>query len=72
MLMIKGHFDGATVVLDEPADLAVGQVVRVVVEQSTPAEAARPRRGPLFGFAKGMVEMRDDFNDPLEEFEEYM
>jgi len=32
MPSIKGHFDGTAVVLDEPASLAVGQLVRVIVE----------------------------------------
>jgi hypothetical protein len=42
MLSIKGHFDGTTVVLDEPASLAVGQSVRVVVEPAVDlAELAR-------------------------------
>lgn len=29
---IKGHFDGHSIVLDEPASLAVGQEVRVFIE----------------------------------------
>ena len=29
---IKGHFDGQTVVLDEPFNLQVGQEVRVYIE----------------------------------------
>ncbi len=29
---IKGHFDGRSIVLDEPASLAVGQEVRVFIE----------------------------------------
>lgn len=69
---IKGHFDGKAVVLDEPAALLVGQAVRVVVEPAVTDESPPRKRKPLAGFAKGMFEMRDDFNDPLEEFEEYM
>ena len=68
MLSIKGHFDGTTVVLDEPASLEVGQAVRIVVELAAAPTAPRPS---LAGFAKGMFEMRDDFNDPLDEFAEY-
>jgi hypothetical protein len=70
MLSIKGHFDGAAVVLDEPVSLAIGQPVRVVVETALPVEALPPRRC-LGGFAKGMFVMRDDFNEPLNEFSEY-
>ena len=67
---IKGHFDGTAVVLDEPATLAVGQAVRIVVIDDPPPAATPPRRR-LAGFAKGMFEMRDDFNDPLEDFADY-
>ncbi len=71
MVTIKGHFDGTAVVLDEPADLAVGQVVRGVVEP-VPAAEAGPWRPSLAGFAKGWFVMSDDFNDPLVEFEDHM
>ena len=27
---------------------------------------------PKFGSAKGLIEMSDDFDDPLEDFEDYM
>ena len=72
MRLIKGHFDGTAIVLDEPATLAVGQIVRVVVEpEPAPAVDAKPGRPPLAGFAKGMFDMRADFNEPLDEFAEY-
>ncbi len=50
---IKGHFDGTSVVLDEPASLAVGQEVRIVVDTISSANAARTS---VSGFAKGMLE----------------
>lgn len=34
MVSLKGHFDGKSIVLDEPASLAVGQQVRVIVAAS--------------------------------------
>ncbi len=74
MSSIKAHFDGTAVVLDEPASLTVGQQVRVVIDSSDSPDANElphmPRKS-LAGFAKGMFEMRDDFNDPLDEFAEY-
>lgn len=70
MSSIKGHFDGNAVVLDEPASLAVGQQVRVAID-SSPANQAAPGRPSLVGFAKGTFEVRDDFDDPLDEFAEY-
>jgi len=33
---------------------------------------ASPQRRPQFGSAKGPVVMADDFDAPLEDFEEYM
>lgn len=71
MTFIKGHFDGTAVVLDEPATLAVGQAVRIVVEAEASGIAPTQPRKSLAGFAKGMFEMRDDFNDPLDDFAEY-
>jgi hypothetical protein len=68
---IKGHFDGRWVVLDEPASLAIGQPVRVLVDSEPVVQTAKPDRPSRFGFAKGMFEMREDFNDPLDEFAEY-
>ncbi len=35
-----------------------------------PIEKKRPY--PKFGSAKGLIEMSDDFDDPIEDFEEYM
>ena len=73
MLTIKGHFDGTAVVLDEPAELAVGQVVRVVVEPTQVTDPALPAPGrSRFGFAKGLCVMRDEFDDPLDEFADDM
>lgn len=75
MPSIKGHFDGTAIVLDElpPHTLVVGQAVRVVVDPQPSAADPPPAmpRPSLAGFAKGMFEMRDDFNDPLDEFAEY-
>jgi hypothetical protein len=71
MSSIKGHFDGAAVVLDEPASLAVGQQVRIVIDSPDANEAQATARKSLAGFAKGMFEMRDDFNELLDEFAEY-
>ncbi|MEO0458258.1 MAG: DUF2281 domain-containing protein [Cyanobacteria bacterium P01_A01_bin.114] len=38
------------------------------VQQSVQAEQPRPQ----FGSAKGLIEMSDDFDEPLEDFKEYM
>ena len=72
MTIFKGHYDGQAVVFDEvpPYPLVIGQQVQIVVETTAGTNAA-PLRKSLVGFAKGMFEMRDDFNDPLDEFAEY-
>lgn len=43
MVSLKGHFDGKAIVLDEPASLAVGQQVRVIVE--SPVRSSDPVMG---------------------------
>jgi hypothetical protein len=70
MSSLKAHFDGQSTLLDEPATLKAGQSVRVVVDNAISDDQPTARKS-LAGFAKGMFEMRDDFNDPLDEFAEY-
>ena len=41
---IKGHFDGKSIILDEPASLWVGQSVRIIVDPPTAAERAELAR----------------------------
>jgi antitoxin (DNA-binding transcriptional repressor) of toxin-antitoxin stability system len=36
----------------------------------TPTTTAKPR--PKFGSAKGLIKMSDDFDEPLEDFKDYM
>ena len=69
---IQGHFDGSSVVLDEPASLMVGQKVQVVIDSESPTPVIPSTRRSLAGFAKGMFEMKDDFNEPLDGFAEYV
>lgn len=71
MTTLKAHFDGSQIVFDEPPPLALtaGQEVLVIV--NTSPNVTQPPRKSLAGFAKGMFVMRDDFNDPLDEFADY-
>jgi antitoxin (DNA-binding transcriptional repressor) of toxin-antitoxin stability system len=41
------------------------------VVKLTPLEPS-PKRRPQFGSAKGLITMSDDFDEPLEDFREYM
>ncbi len=47
MSTIKAHFDGQSIVLDEPAELAVGQAVRVIVEPVDVTELSRAHLAEL-------------------------
>ena len=40
------------------------------VVKLTPTTSIKPR--PKFGSAKGLIEISDDFDEPLEDFQEYM
>ncbi len=66
---VNAHFDGNVIVPDEPLPLAPGEKLRVTIERAS-AESDVPRRS-LRGIAKGMFEMGDDFNEPLDCFDEY-
>ncbi len=70
MISLKAHFDGSQIVFDEQPTTALtaGQEVLVIVN---PTPSDTPPRKSLAGFAKGMFVMRDDFNDPLDEFADY-
>lgn len=37
-----------------------------------PVSASRVKRRPKFGSAKGLVKISDDFDEPLEDFKDYM
>ena len=66
---VNAHFDGTVIVPDEPLPFAPGERLRVIIERAT-GESVGSRRS-LRGIAKGMFEMRHDFNEPLDCFEEY-
>ncbi|QDU86821.1 hypothetical protein Pla175_01740 [Pirellulimonas nuda] len=69
MASIQGHFDGVAIVLDEPAKLAVGQRVRVVVESPTEASAC----GDRLGAWKGKFRIIDSGDEVvLDHFQDYL
>ena len=41
-------------------------------EQSAPAQRSLATKKPVFGSYKGTFEMGDDFDEPLEDFKDYM
>ncbi len=46
----------------------------VITQAGTPVATLMPaqRRGSGFGSMKGLIKMSDDFDEPLEDFAEYM
>ena len=64
--LIDAAVRGEEVIITAP-DTAGEQVVRLVAEAATQPEGRRPR----FGSAKGLIHLRDDFDDPLPDFDEY-
>jgi hypothetical protein len=65
---VRARYDGHVFVPETPVDLPEGAVLEGLVEER---KDERPRRQP--GSAKGLpFYMADDFDDPLEDFAEYM
>ena len=64
-MTIKAHFDGKTIVLDEPVTLIAGQVVTVLV-----GPAAKESTWPVDYFDKLAGSMPDLERAPQGEFEE--
>lgn len=54
-----------------PEDLKkqVADFVDFLKSKSKGSEEKKPRQ---FGYAKGLIEMSDDFDEPLEDFKDYM
>lgn len=66
-----GH--GQTAVLLAEQDyrqlLGVLEQIKVIVTQTQPPEARKQR---VFGSSKGLVKMDDSFDEPLDDFKDYM
>jgi prevent-host-death family protein len=42
------------------------------VVKLVPISSLKKRRSPLFGVDKGLIAISDDFDEPLEDFKDYM
>ena len=62
--------DGVLKPLEETG-LAEHELVEVEIKR-TPQGEAEPRRQRMPGSAKGLIKMADDFDEPLEDFRDYM
>lgn len=49
-----------------------GEEILITVGGQTVTMKVTPNKQPKFGSAKGQVWMSDDFDEPLEEFKDYM
>lgn len=54
-----------------PADLKkqVSDFVEFLKQKS---KGSKPKKGPKFGYAKDFFKMSPDFDEPLEDFKDYM
>ncbi|MDR0443024.1 MAG: DUF2281 domain-containing protein [Treponema sp.] len=59
--------DSRRLVIDVPREIPTGPVILTF----TPAGAER-QKIPVFGCAKGQFRMSEDFDEPLEDFRDYM
>ena len=65
---LRARYDGRALILEEPADLPQGVLLDLWAESAKVQE--KPRRKA--GSAKGLITMREDFDDPIPGFEDYL
>jgi len=74
--MHQVNLEEAKAQLPDLIDAAVGGEEVIIAKDAqhlvklVPVATTKPR--PQFGSAKGLITMSDDFDEPLEDFEEYM
>ena len=54
-------------VVDVPREVPAGRTVLAFTPATT-----EPQKVPVFGCSKGKYRMADDFDEPLEDFKDYM
>jgi antitoxin (DNA-binding transcriptional repressor) of toxin-antitoxin stability system len=67
--LVDAVLNGEEVVITKDDQSAVRLVVMPLPNQ---ALTKREKRRQLFGSAKGLITMSDDFDQPLEDFKDYM
>lgn len=68
--VIEGVYEDGKVTLDHKAEVAVRTKLKVIFGEIEDADTV-PSKRP-FGIAKGTVHMAPDFDEPLEDLEDYM
>lgn len=64
--------DNRHIDIELPADVPVGEAIVTLTIEPKNSKKMGTRLGELFGQGKGEIRMRDDFDAPLKDFEEYM
>lgn len=67
---IKGYYDHGQIILDEqpPVKTKTGVIVTFLSEEKKDLKPAKRKLGGL----EGKVNLPDDFNEPLDDFKDYM
>ena len=63
------------VFIDVPREVPTGKtniVIHFPISQEVRESASTAEKIPVFGCAKGQFRMSEDFNEPLEDFKDYM
>ena len=58
--------------LPEEQKKSVSDYIAFLLEKATKENAGKPKPKAVFGSMKGMFKMAPDFDEPLEEFKDYM
>ena len=72
MLAIQGIYDNGRLILEDAAPMDHVKVI-VIFPQDSPEDFRRHLGKPVkFGGWEGKLSVSDDFNAPIDDFEEYM
>jgi len=72
MQTVKALYDGTNIRLLQPAPVKDEWEVLVTFVEPTNMSGVEADRRAMFGCLKGKINVPDDFNEPLEDFKEYM
>lgn len=77
IIMQQITIDAASQHLHELIEAAINGEEIIITKDEQPVVKLTPvipekKRSPLFGSAKGLITITDDFDEPLEEFQDYM
>jgi hypothetical protein len=68
-IVTKGRLESSrTIILDEDIPFTGDSFEVIILKKTNGTKKSKRKAGTL----KGLIHMRDDFDDPLEDFKEYM